>query len=150
MKDQKDKPVSDKKPPKGNVLRLIVSYLWLPVSFILPFSYAHHMATQDYIEGMPGRSKFTPNTAEWRKEEARSEAVRSGVLGLVVAMTIFLMWRLDRALNRNKRELSSAWMVVMLGAFAMLLWTVWTCAGHVMLRAHDEVNLSPAHLPGLE
>jgi len=144
-------PVSDnKKPKRGKVLALMVSLLWIPVSFILPYSFTHHMASQNYFGEMPGRTKYTQQPAQWRIDEANSEATRSGALGIIVALSIFLLWRLDKVITKDKTDMKSAWMVFMLGAFAVLLWTVWTCAGHLMIRAHDEINSSPAQLPGLE
>jgi hypothetical protein len=150
MEKETEKPVSDKKVRKGNVLFLMASYIWLPVSFILPFLFTHHMASQNYVADMPGRSKFTQSPAQWRVDEARSEALRSGVLGMVVALTILFLWRLDKVIVKDRRELNNTWMVVVLGCFAVLLWTVWTCAGHLVLRASDEINSAPAQLPGLD
>lgn len=109
------------------------------------------MATRNYMdESIPGRSRFTNQPAQWRLDEARSEALRSGYVGVFVALAIFAMWRLDRLVVRDRKDLKNSWMVLVLGAFAMLLWTVWTCAGHLMLRAHDEIDSAPAQLPGLE
>jgi hypothetical protein len=149
MKKETEKRDLEKKRGQGKVLSLILS-LWLPISFILPFSFTYHMASQNYVADMPGRSKFTQSPSQWRVDEARSEALRSGTLGLVIALTIFLLWRLDKAIVRDRRELNQSWMVVVLGCFAVLLWTVWTCAGHLVLRASDEINSAPAQLPGLD
>ena len=148
MSEQIVKPISDKK--NGKVLFLILSFLWLPVSFLLPYSFTHHMATTDYVGDRPGRSKYTDAPAQWRVEEASNEAVRSGLVGVCVALAIFAMWRLDRVVSKDRSDIKGTWMIVMLGAFAMLLWTVWTCAGHLMIRASDEINTTPANLPGLE
>lgn len=150
MEKETEQRVSDKKGRKGSVLFLLATYLWLPISFILPFSFTHHMASQNYVADMPGRSKFTQSTSQWRVDEARSEALRSGVLGMVVALTIVLLWRLDKAVVKERKELNNTWMTVVLGCFAVLLWTVWTCAGHLVLRASDEINSAPAQLPGLD
>lgn len=148
MSEQIVKPISDKK--NGKVLFLILSFLWLPVSFILPYSFTHHMATTDYVGDLPGRSRYTDAPAQWRVDEANNESIRSGMVGVMVALAIFAMWRLDRLITKDRSDLKGTWMIVMLGAFAMLLWTVWTCAGHLMIRAHDEINSVPAGLPGLE
>jgi ABC-type spermidine/putrescine transport system permease subunit II len=143
-----NKPKTDKR--NGKKIFLFLSLLWLPISFILPYSFTHHMATTDYVGDLPGRSKYTDAPAQWRVDEARNESVRSGMVGVLVALAIFAMWRLDRLINKDRSDLKGSWMVFMLVAFAMLLWTVWTCAGHLMLRANDEIYSSPAGLPGLE
>lgn len=99
---------------------------------------------------IPGRTRYTAAPAQWRIDEARSEALRSGCVGLLVAIAIYAMWRVDRKLGKDRPEIAGTWMVFVVGAFALLLWTVWTCAGHLMIRAHDEVTQVPAQLPGLE
>lgn len=147
MSQEVVKPISDKKNRK--MLFLILSFLWLPVSFILPFSFTHHMATADYVGDIPGRSKYTNAPAQWRIEEAQSEATRSGMVGIFVAIAIFALWRLDKSITKDRSDLKGKWMVVMLASFALLLWTVWTCAGHLMIRASDEINSTPPQLPGL-
>lgn len=150
MKDSTEKPVSDKKKRKSNLFLRLATYLWLPISFILPYSFTHHMASQDYVGPLPGRTKYTNTAAQWRVDAARTEAARSGTVGMIIALAIFMLWRLDRALGKDKREINSTWMVVVLGAFAVLLWIVWTCAGQVILRANDEISVSPPQFPGFD
>src|SRR5262245_56211590 len=102
MTEATEKP---KKRP-GKILLLIISMLWLPISFILPYSFTYHMATQDYAMNIPGRTQWSGSPAQWRMEEARSESLRSGVLGIVVALVIFAVWRLDRLLTaKGKNDL---------------------------------------------
>jgi len=149
MNDQvSEKPKQKKRP--GKIILMIASIVWLPISFALPYSFTYHMATQDYVGNIPGRSQWSASPASWKMEAAYNESLRSGIVGLLVALVIFVIWRLDRVFTaKEKNDLKEAWMVVMLGAFATLLWTVWTCAGHLMIRAHDEVHDAPAQLPGL-
>ncbi|MBX9671264.1 MAG: hypothetical protein K2X93_26990 [Candidatus Obscuribacterales bacterium] len=148
MKPQANKPISDKKN-QGKLVSIILSYVWVPIAFALPFVATHHMASQNYME-IPGRTRYTTQPAQWRIDEARSEALRSGCVGLFVAIAIYVLWRVDRMLGKDRPEIAGSWMSFVVGAFAVLLWTVWTCAGHLMIRANDEVNQIPAQLPGLE
>jgi len=135
-------------PPKRKKKPLMVAltFLWLPLSFLVPYLLMNKIALTSYrVE-----ERVITSPLARQIEDARSEAIVSGLIGFFAACAIFGLWRLDKRLHDNEKDFSDGRVVTILVALAFFVWVVWTCAGQIMMRAHYEINDVPPQLPGLD
>jgi hypothetical protein len=94
------------------------SLWWVAASFFVPFgTLAVYLTAQN---------AFSPKLC-----------LRSGLVGTVIAVIIFGLWKLDTKITGFRApDVSSQLLLRML---AMMLWLVWVGASHVILLATDEV-----------
>ncbi len=137
--------VQIKKPINGIYIKILV----LIFAFAAPFFYTYQRAEKPW---RPGNLQTGASLPSKFAEDAKNEAIRSGAVGLAVAITIMLMYRLDKLLNAkaSKKEIKDIKVKVILAFLAFLLWISWTAVSHIMLTAHDEINDVPAQLGGLD
>lgn len=137
-----------KRKPKG--LLMLLCFIWVPLSFIIPYSFTHHQASQAYFS-LPTRTRFT-DAPDRKVEDTRNESIRSGLVGMIAALAIFAIWQLDKMNSKEKGgvDFRDKKVAVIMVCLAGLLWLVWTAAGHIVLRVNDEVYDVPPQLPGLE
>ena len=131
---------------KRSLLFVALTYLWVPLSFIVPYLLMNQMAIQSY---RPEERVVTHPLAR-RIEDARGEAINSGLVGLLVASVIFAMWKIDRRIGDHEKDFNDGRVVTIIVALAFFVWVVWTAAGHIMMRASYEINDIPPQLPGLD
>lgn len=139
--------VQIKKPVNSLYIKILV----LVMAFAAPYIFTFQRAEKPW---RPGTAPSGMNVSLQTKysQDAKNEALRSGAVGLAVAITIMLMYRLDKLLSPSakKKEISDVKIKVIMAFLAFLLWISWTCVSHIMLTAHDEINDVPAQLPGLD
>lgn len=127
-------------------LMVALTYLWVPLSFLLPYLLMNQMAITSYrVE-----ERVITSPLARQIEDARSEALNSGLIGIFVASVIFGLWKLDKHLHDNEKDFRDGRVVTILVALAFFVWVVWTAAGHIMMRANYEINDVPPQLPGLD
>lgn len=149
MMDQSGNTVSTaqlKKPVNSLYIKILV----LVLAFAAPYMFTYQRAEKPWRPGNLPQSGSLP--AKY-SQDARNEALRSGAVGLAVAITIMLMYRLDKLISSpkaRKKDISDVKIKVILAFLGFMLWISWTCVSHIMLTAHDEINDVPAQLPGLD
>ncbi len=138
--------VQIKKPVNSLYIKILV----LVLAFAGPYLFTFQRAEKPWRPGNLPQNATIPGKYT---QDARNEALRSGAVGLAVAITIMLMYRLDKLISSpqaRKKDVSDLKVRVILGVLAFMLWISWTCVSHIMLTAHDEINDVPAQLPGLD
>ncbi|QQR57215.1 MAG: hypothetical protein IPG59_19860 [Candidatus Melainabacteria bacterium] len=138
---------ADKKP----INKLYIKILVLVMAFAAPYLFTYQRAEKPW---RPGSLEANAPVPTKYAQEARNEALRSGSVGLGIAILIMLMYSLDKNVlaqsSKKKKEIKDIKVTVIMAFFAFLLWISWTCVSHIMLTAHDEINDVPAQLPGLD
>lgn len=140
-------PVVPESKRQRKPLMLLLTYLWIPLSFAVPYMLMNQMASQSY---RPWGERVVTSPLTRQIEDARSEALNSGLIGFLVAAVIFGLWKIDRRLHDNEKDFRDGRVVTILVALAFFVWVVWTAAGHIMMRANYEINDVPPQLPGLD
>lgn len=144
---QESTTVQTKKP----INKLYIKILVLVVAFAAPYLFTFQRAEKPW---RPGNLETNAPVPTKYAQEARNEALRSGSVGLAIAILIMLMYQIDNILSnqgaKKKKEIKDVKVKVIMAFFAFLLWISWTCVSHIMLTAHDEINDVPAQLPGLD
>jgi hypothetical protein len=95
------------------------SLWWVAASFFVPFG-----TLAIYL--MVFHNAFSPKLC-----------LRSGLVGTVVAVVIFGLWKLDTKITGFRAPDVSTQLVLRM--LAMMLWLVWVGASHVIILATDEV-----------
>jgi len=70
-------------------------------------------------------------------------AARSGLIGLIVACIIYVLWKIDYRLTAPTRPDSRADVLIMI--LGILLWLAWFSTGQMIFIANDEVNGSASN-----
>lgn len=139
--------VQTKKP----INKLYIKILVLVLAFAAPYMFTYQRAEKPW---RPGNLEANATVPTKYAQEARNEALRSGAVGLAIAILIMLLYQLDNTLLsqgvKKKKDAKDIKVTVIMAFFAFLLWISWTCVSHIMLTAHDEINDVPAQLPGLD
>lgn len=145
--EQESTAVQTKKP----INKLYIKILVLVMAFAAPYLFTYQRAEKPWRPGSLAANAQAP--AKYA-QEARNEALRSGAVGIGIAILIMLMYQIDNTLSmqgsKKKKEIKDVKVKVIMAFFAFLLWISWTCVSHIMLTAHDEINDVPAQLPGLD
>ncbi len=145
--EQKHTSQADKKP----INKLYIKILVLVMAFAAPYLFTYQRAEKPW---RPGNLEANTPVPTKFAQEARNEALRSGSVGLGIAILIMLMYSLDKNIlaqsSKKRKEIKDIKVTVIMAFFAFLLWISWTCVSHIMLTAHDEINDVPAQLPGLD
>ena len=138
-------------PIKKPINKLYIKILVLVMAFGAPYLFTYQRAEKPWRPGNLAANAPMPTKYA---QDARNEALRSGAVGLGIAILIMLMYQLDNTLSaqgtKKKKEIKDVKIKVIMAFFAFLLWISWTCVSHIMLTAHDEINDVPAQLPGLD
>ena len=142
MTDEINHKEKAEKPPKtgGKWAFWIGGLICLALSFYIPYNIVYEKASHPWSPGVKTREEPAPRTIEI----ATREAVRSGIIGVSVALLILLMWKVDRLLfaRKDRESMSSIWVKCVISLLAFVLWVVWTSSGHIMLKANDEITES--------
>jgi hypothetical protein len=118
---------------KGNIAGRLRSYWWIPVAYLIPYMIAH---------GVPATTA----------EQVTLRSHYMGLIGLTMAVVIFILWRLDCSYGaRQLLHLSGDNQAkILIHILGIALWTCWVGIGVVFCMAHEQVHdLVPA-LPGLQ
>jgi len=136
---------------KKTINKLYIKVLVLVMAFAAPYLFTYQRAEKPW---RPGNLQANAPIPTKFAQDARNEALRSGSVGLGIAILIMLMYQLDKTLlaqgAKKRKEIKDVKVKVIMAFFAFLLWISWTCVSHIMLTAHDEINDVPAQLPGLD
>ncbi len=106
-------------------LSAIASLIWIPLSFLIPYMCVSYLPPHDGLAG--------------HIQSVSPEAIRSGILGTIVAFLVFFLWKID--CHFRPLERSSIKEMVVICICAVTLWGGWTFSGNIMLRTHEEVAL---------
>jgi hypothetical protein len=101
-------------------LPVLARYWWLPTAFFGPFLLFLNPA--------------------WHIDLVTTvlHALRSGIVGLVLACILYVLWKIDCRLHKNLRpNRNEDTIILMLG---MLLWLAWFTTCQMILIARDEVS----------
>jgi len=125
--------------------------LWLTlaclvVSFLAPYGITFHQAVKSYRAGI----RTTEAISQITEQDARSKALRSGLVSFMIALFILALWRFDQALFHRDQDLRGDRRITALLLFmGCLLWIAWSGIANMMIMANDDITDVPAQLPGL-
>lgn len=149
MTDEINKEEESKSPKKAGRKWpfWIVSLVCLILAFFVPYNLTYDSASHPWSPGVKTRDEPAPRTVE----SATKEAVRSGIMGVSVALLIIIIWKVDQLLFRKKDiDMDGSFKFkFVLSLLAFVLWVVWTSSGHIMIRANDEVHDNPVNVNAL-
>lgn len=116
---------------KGSVnYKSILGFWWVVVAFAVPY----------LIRYQTLRSRFEVDKV--------SAALNCGTIGLVAALAVFALWRLDRyicvARGREPKEIKEKSVKAVIWCLGFFLWVSWMSAGNLVMQAYQEVNDRPA------
>ncbi|MFA6209716.1 MAG: hypothetical protein WC714_09855 [Candidatus Obscuribacterales bacterium] len=118
---------------KTSIAKRLRSYWWIPVSYCVPYMVTHAIPA---------------HTAE----QTMVRCHNMGLMGLIVAVLIYLLWRADcrygaKQLLHLSNDIQAKALIHILG---MALWVCWVGIGVVFCMAHDQVYELVPNLPGLQ
>lgn len=123
--------------PADNLLRRLLRFWWVPVSFLVPFAifYAYNTYSPYMI----------------RDEDLRwALSQRVGIIGTFLAALIWGIWQVDVRIGGKEKlsecEDSTKYIV---HACGIVLWLVFIVVGVVITKAWDQVYELPSVLPQL-
>ena len=140
--ETKEKPVPGKSLPFW-----AIALTWLVLAFAVPYGLTFKLASNPYSPGVQIKEEPSRRTLE----DATQEAIRSGVMGCLVALIILSLWKVDRAFFAGKEPdlENSVRMKVVVTILAFALWIIWTSSGYIMIKANDEISNLGTSLPGM-
>jgi hypothetical protein len=98
----------------------LIRFWWLPAAFIGPCLLFLNPAWQ-----------INATTTTFN-------GIRAGLVGLVIACIVYVLWKIDCRLNRNIKPDRGADVIILL--FGVMLWFVWFTTCQMILIAGDEVS----------
>lgn len=112
---------------------LVMKYWWLPSSYLVPYFFTRFFC---FVS---------------RADETMARCEKVSLIGLVCAVLIYALWRLDcRFGARQPLEKSSDRQgKILVYLFGMALWVTWLSAGIIMGMVYEQVHELAPQLPGL-